>query len=1156
MLNRDIYQIDPQQNRLANNGVAVVKDDQSEESLNTLRYELRTFVCDGEYEAGLEKILSTYLRNLAGNDEQPGVWISGFFGSGKSHLAKMLRAFWTNQAFPDGAHARDIADLPQEIRDHLTELSTAANRYGGLHAASGTLGSGASSRVRMALLNIVFKSAGLPEQYHQARFVLWLKRKGIFDTVCKAVEAGGDRWEDELEDFYVSRSIADALLQHDNSLGENARAVLDALREQYRNVDDVSNQQMVDAIHDALSRDGEFPLTLLVLDEMQQYIGTDADRAYQVQEAIETCCKHSKFKSRLLFVATGQSALSGTPNLQRLMGRFQVAVQLSDTDVEAVIRKVILQKKASAKPELERMLQTHLGEISRQLRGTKIEHHQDDEKVMLADYPLLPVRRRLWERVLRIMDTTGTASQLRNQLRIIHEAARATADKPIGHVVPADFIYDQIAISLLQTGVISKEITETIGGLAAGGGNDPLKARILALVLLIGKLPTEPAADCGVRATADMLGDLLIDDLAHGKDGIRTAVPRLLEELADAGLLMAMENTVGTEYRLQTQESSQWYDTFRQEKADLHGNIRRVENIRIDMLQKAIRQEITGIRLTQGKTNEPRQIQISFDQDLPRDADSKIYAWVQDGWTMDEKSFLREARSRAPENPTVFVYIPVRNRSELNSAIIAEHAAQATLERRGIPSTDAGMDARSAMETRHRDAQKQVQTLLREIFDGVQILQAGGSELDGIGIAERVESAARASLVRLYGEFDAADDPGWARVYDRARKDGGQNALEAIGYKGDPEQHPVCAQIKRFIGHSKKGSEIREHFRAAPYGWPMDAIDGALFVLLASGILLANDAQHRPVTAAGLERKQVGQASFSPESITISPVDHIKIRSLLNTCGISCQPNDDLDRKVQDLIALAQQLAQQAGGDAPLPEQPDTRLFDDMAALSGNARLQLILNEQQSIKESISEWKATAKKIKDRKSDWQRLLHLLDLSRDLSFHAGTQAEVDAIRSQRALLDAPNPVSPLVQRLTDGLRDALLHHMQKYLDEHATRLAQLQQDKQWQALDAGQQDDILRKRRLLQIEQPDSSNADAIMDALNSVNLEQWNDRTSSLGSKFESARLEAAELLQPKLQHIRLDRRTFNNADEVDAWLDDVKQQLLAKLDDGPVTFS
>src|SRR5690554_7632879 len=138
---------------------------------------------------------------------------------------------------------------------------------------------------------------------------------------------------------------------------------------------------------------------------------------------------------------------------------------------------------------------------------------------------------------------------------------------------------------------------------------------------------------------------------------------------------------------------------------------------------------------------------------------------------------MTEARSRNPSEPTIFIYAPARNRSELTNAIIAEHAAAATLDKRGIANTDAGIDARSAMETRYRDAQKQVQTLLREIFDGVQVLQAGGNEVEGSSIAERVETAARASLIRLYRDFDMADNPNWGKVYERARKEGGQNAL-------------------------------------------------------------------------------------------------------------------------------------------------------------------------------------------------------------------------------------------------------------------------------------------------------------------------------------------------------------------------------------------
>ncbi|MCI0666939.1 MAG: hypothetical protein L0Y43_02675, partial [Methylococcaceae bacterium] len=125
-------------------------------------------------------ILETYLKNID-QAQQPAVWVSGFYGSGKSHLVKMLRALWVDTKFEDGATARGICNLPQNIRDHLTELSTQAKRHGGLHAASGTLGASASGSVRLALLRIIFKSVGLPEPFPVARFVMWLKHEGIYD---------------------------------------------------------------------------------------------------------------------------------------------------------------------------------------------------------------------------------------------------------------------------------------------------------------------------------------------------------------------------------------------------------------------------------------------------------------------------------------------------------------------------------------------------------------------------------------------------------------------------------------------------------------------------------------------------------------------------------------------------------------------------------------------------------------------------------------------------------------------------------------------------------------------------------------------------------------------------------------------------------------
>jgi hypothetical protein len=75
----------------------------------------RAFVCDGQYEKGLETILDKFLLNLDAGTEQPGVWISGFYGSGKSHLAKMLRTLWTDYQFADGATARSLPNCPPAL---------------------------------------------------------------------------------------------------------------------------------------------------------------------------------------------------------------------------------------------------------------------------------------------------------------------------------------------------------------------------------------------------------------------------------------------------------------------------------------------------------------------------------------------------------------------------------------------------------------------------------------------------------------------------------------------------------------------------------------------------------------------------------------------------------------------------------------------------------------------------------------------------------------------------------------------------------------------------------------------------------------------------------------------------------------------------------
>jgi hypothetical protein len=137
MLNRDTFQTDPTQYRLANQGVAKISYPPPAETLDTLHGELSTFVCDGAYANGLARILEAFLGSAGKKGiNTPAVWISGFYGSGKSHLASMLAALWTNLRFPDGATAEGlIPHLPHEVTAPLKELRIAATRMGGTIAA-------------------------------------------------------------------------------------------------------------------------------------------------------------------------------------------------------------------------------------------------------------------------------------------------------------------------------------------------------------------------------------------------------------------------------------------------------------------------------------------------------------------------------------------------------------------------------------------------------------------------------------------------------------------------------------------------------------------------------------------------------------------------------------------------------------------------------------------------------------------------------------------------------------------------------------------------------------------------------------------------------------------------------------------------------------
>jgi hypothetical protein len=210
MMNRDTFQTDPDNYRLANQGVAKISYPPAEEVLDTLRGELSTFVCDGAYASGLGRILEAFLASVGKGTNAPAVWISGFYGSGKSHLASMLAALWTNLKFPDGATAEGlIPHLPAEVAAPLRELRTVTKRVDGAIAAGDSLGAGPADPAE-ATLGIILRAVGLPTDLRAAQVALWLADIGILDEVRRDL---GPRFQTDIRNFILSPRFAAAVLK-------------------------------------------------------------------------------------------------------------------------------------------------------------------------------------------------------------------------------------------------------------------------------------------------------------------------------------------------------------------------------------------------------------------------------------------------------------------------------------------------------------------------------------------------------------------------------------------------------------------------------------------------------------------------------------------------------------------------------------------------------------------------------------------------------------------------------------------------------------------------------------------------------------------------------------------------------------------------------
>ena len=1146
MLNRELFQRDPTTFSIPNDGVTTVKFPETPEQWQVLRYELQAFVCEGQYRTGLERILTTYLTQL-GQSKQPAVWVSGFYGSGKSHLVRVLEHYWRNVTLPDGTEARTLSTLPTSVTDSLRELATAGKQHGGLWAAAGRLSGGADS-IRLDILRIVLESAGLPVEYAPARFVLWLKRKGLYDQVRAGVEGEGVLFTKELRDLYVSPLLAGSLLAAFPEFAGDQKEARGFLKAQYPQRIEISNPELVATVRMVLElqsdKPGELPCTLLALDEIQQAIGEDTDRALEVQAIVEDLC--SEFGTRLLVVGTGQSAIQATPQLQKLQGRFTVRVELSDRDVEHVVREVVLRKDPTKVQQLEAVLERKSGEIDRHLAGTRIAPSAADQGALVLDYPLLPARRRFWERLLRAIDT-GTAAQLRTQLRMVHEATRAVAEREIGTVVGGDFIYEQQKPAMLQSGVLLGDLAAIIEEQNDGTPAGELRSRLCAAIFLIGRLPTTGAAATGLRANATTLADLLVQDLPGGSAGLRQQAPQLLDELVENGTLMLVEG----EYRLQTRESAEWERDYRQRFGSIRGDTTRIASDRAAVFRQAVDKALKEIKLTQGVNKTPRKPELHFGLEAPSATTTAVPVWVQDEWSVSEKTVREDAQAAGTDSPIVFALLTRVQSDALTRALAGAAAATATLDLRpSQQTTPEGMEARKSMETRREIEAAKVKEIVAGIIRDARVYQGGGNEVVGESLAEAVQRAIENALVRLFPGFGITDVPGWHQVVSRAGQ-GNADALEAVKHTGEAADYPAAKLVLAKISASgTKGSEIRKQFMGVGYGWPQDAVDGILLTLINTGTVSAKDKSGQPVSAKQIPQSQIGVTTFRGEEHILTAIQKIGLRKLAQDLGLSIKQGEEAGG-AQRVLQWLRDLAQEVSGVAPLPGVPDTIHIETLQNLSGNEQLVRVHEQQDVLRENHRTWTARRDRKDVRQGRWQLLVQLIKHARELPLAAEMEPQMDAIRRQRTLLEELDPVKPLLNEVTTALREAVQEARQQVEDARQRELKAIEETDEWSKLPDAEWRTIFQDHHLRPIDQLDIGTDDKLLNALNAKSMGAWGTELEAIPTRIRRARQEAARQIAPKAVRVRPRSTTLHTEEEVAAYLEALREEILTHIKDG-----
>ena len=346
----------------------VVKADQMDES--SVWQELEEFVVTKELDQHLRRFFSSYCEAMekAGDPDvagKIGVWVSGFFGSGKSHFIKVLSYLLNNKSHTHGGQTRQaveffdlkikdamlLGDIKRAVASHTDVIlfnidSKADNRAG-------------RDAILAVFLKVLNELAGYsgdhPHIAHMERYLEGKGRLGVFHDAYRTLTGTG--WPDERDAYAFNRDEVIKALAHSLHQSEQScEKWIDGAEGNFA----LTVENFCQWVQDYLDgRGGDHRIVFLV-DEVGQFIGTDTHLMLNLQtitEELGTVCK-----GRAWVVVTSQEdidavlgEIQGTraKDFSKIQGRFRTRLSLSSANVDEVIQERLLAKREEVRHDLE-----------------------------------------------------------------------------------------------------------------------------------------------------------------------------------------------------------------------------------------------------------------------------------------------------------------------------------------------------------------------------------------------------------------------------------------------------------------------------------------------------------------------------------------------------------------------------------------------------------------------------------------------------------------------------------------------------------------------------------------------------------------------------------------------------------------------------------